>query len=478
MSGKLKRYCAPDHAGTVGFGPALAALQCQKMLTYIGITSAISVVISILFAQNFLPTSTVVLFPHGLTLTCLLLLACTAFAKPKLLRLSIFGLCILLAGLRWIEILAWPDIPFSLFLEQKMKAVMPSETAMGANTAMSVVFISIGAVLRHRSPTFAFVLLLAGLAFPSISAIGYTYGHHGLYGVMSPATTIVLIALGGAEVLNFVRSPLLLPLLTTSSWARMARLQLVCVVIGAWVIGVFLNHSGSGATSEAVVGWVIWLFLGTMLVAGARFERIDRERRAFERELERRANFDPLTGLWNRRAVRDLPWFNAVKRADQRVEKDDHVGVILADVDMFKRINDISGHEQGDRVLRDISRVLRERVRGVDVVARWGGEEFLVLLPNITVEKTMEMAQILRVAVATSVSWSNAGQSEPVTLSMGVTVTNENAEKTLESAIQNADTALYSAKSQGRNQVMLFGDQPSRPKEDLVVKFASNRAIH
>lgn len=482
MSRRQKIETGSDHVGAVGFGPALVALKFQKTLAQIGALGATLLFFVVFSDIQFSSKVTQLQNVHGLTATCLLLMGIAmmgrrGFRKATHVRDGIFALISLLCALRLAEAV-WPSIQVSNSLEEVLRLTPQPHVLMGGDTALSLFLINFGALMRHRVPTLSIVTILAGLVLPSISALGYSYSHQGYYGQMSLATTLIVMALGGAELLLFVRSALLRPFLTTSSWGRMARLQLLFVVGGTWLIGIVIDRSGYEGGVEAVVGGVIWLFLVTMLVTGPLFERVDRDRRALERELKRKANFDPLTGLWNRRAVRDMQMFNIADNSEHRVSVTEHVGVILADVDMFKRINDISGHDEGDRVLRDISRVLRERVRGLDVVARWGGEEFLVLLPDVSVEKTMEIAQILRVAVATSVSWPNKGQNEPVTLSIGVTAMNEQAGKTLELALQDADHALYAAKSLGRNRVMLYGNIPNVPSKETITEFVSNRSIH
>jgi diguanylate cyclase (GGDEF)-like protein len=472
-----------DQIGSVGFGPALVALKLQKILAYLGAMGALVFFLFVIADIQILPKFALVNEMHGLTAMCLLLLGGAmmgqrGFRKAAHIRDVVFAVVFGLSGMRLVELLFLQDIRFSSAVETALGLTSDQHVLMGLNTSISLFLLSFGAFLRHRAATIAILIILSGLVLPSISALGFSYNHHEHHSQMSPATTLLLMTLGGSELFLFVRSPFLRPFLTTSSWGRMARMQLLFIISGAWIIGILTDRSEFGGAVEVVVGSVIWLFVVTMLITGPIFERVDRERRALERELNRKANFDPLTGLWNRRAVREMQLFDVAQDGELHMAVADHIGVIMADVDMFKRINDDAGHAEGDRVLRDISRVLRERVRGLDVVARWGGEEFLVLLPNLTDEKTMEVAQVLRVAVATSVSWSNKGQSEPVTLSIGVTSMNDAAGKTLELALRDADHALYAAKSHGRNRVMLFGGMSSRSPKDIVKDIVLTRSIH
>ncbi|MBU2865442.1 GGDEF domain-containing protein [Pacificibacter marinus] len=472
-----------DQVGSVGFGPALVALKLQKILVTLGTTGTIGLVFFLNADVHFLPSVLNVNETHGLTAMCLVLLALAVmgrrgFRKPTHMRDIAFALIASLAVLRIYEAIFWHSLLFSSGVEALFGLTSDQHIPMGLNTAVSLFLLSTGAFMRHRLPSLSIVMILSGLVFPSVSALGFSYQHQGLYGQMSLVTTLLLLTLGASELLLFVRSPLLKHFLTTSSWGRMARLQLLIVICGAWLIGILAIRSDFDGAAEAVVGGVIWLFLVTMLITGPLFERVDRDRRALERELTRKANIDPLTGLWNRRAVREMQFLGTSTDDTGRVPKADHIGVIMADVDMFKRINDVAGHCEGDKVLRNIARVLRERVRGLDVVARWGGEEFLILLPDLTHEKAMEVAQVLRVAVASTVTWSNNGQPESVTLSIGVTAMNEKAGKTLEIALKDADHALYAAKSCGRNRVVMYEDTPHRVSKNMPRGLLLNHSVH
>jgi len=165
--------------------------------------------------------------------------------------------------------------------------------------------------------------------------------------------------------------------------------------------------------------------------------------------LERRAHTDPLTGLGNRRQL--LLELGAVA-----VEQDpDRLGVLMIDVDRFKEVNDAYGHETGDEVLTEIARRIASVVRGHDVVVRWGGEEFCVLLPDVETDaEVMEVAERVRTAVGDSPIASRPGEIQ-VTVSVGAVRTS--AEVAPPDLIGSADRALYAAKESGRNRVELSG---------------------
>lgn len=164
--------------------------------------------------------------------------------------------------------------------------------------------------------------------------------------------------------------------------------------------------------------------------------------------LEELATHDPLTGLTNRRAL-DAALLREVRRA-RRGERT--CGVIMLDIDHFKRVNDTYGHEAGDRVLVALARVLQRGVRDEDVVARFGGEEFVIILPEASLAETTRRAEELRTAV-TLLLPSAIEPLPPVTISLGAAVFPDHGASGAE-VLHAADAALYEAKAQGRNRAI------------------------
>lgn len=166
-------------------------------------------------------------------------------------------------------------------------------------------------------------------------------------------------------------------------------------------------------------------------------------------DVERRARTDQLTGLYNRRHFDEE--LGRIRARAQRATLPDPCSLLLADVDFFKKVNDTYGHDGGDAVLKAVARTFRERVREVDVCARFGGEEIAVLLPSTPVAGALELAERLRLALEALVI-RHAGREIRVTASFGVASYPETA-RTWESLFVAADKALYEAKRGGRNQV-------------------------
>ena len=172
--------------------------------------------------------------------------------------------------------------------------------------------------------------------------------------------------------------------------------------------------------------------------------------------LQNEALKDPLTGLLNRRGLE-----REFQRAFEAAPADfEGCGVLIADIDHFKRINDNYGHLFGDQVIRAAAQSISGAVKGRDLVARWGGEEFLILLPDTPRNGAMTLAEQVRAAFA-KVRIRRAGSDEyleKLTLSLGVAMPLQG--ESLEKAIARADAALYKAKYAGRNRVSMAEIEP------------------
>ncbi|GGA65198.1 hypothetical protein GCM10011369_03300 [Neiella marina] len=171
-------------------------------------------------------------------------------------------------------------------------------------------------------------------------------------------------------------------------------------------------------------------------------------------QLEHQANTDNLTGIANRRAF----FAEMEQLLDSLKMLDGGLGLLMIDIDHFKQINDTHGHDTGDKVLMEVADMLKLNTRGLDMVARLGGEEFVVALPNSKIHHIAPIAERYRQNIETGIS----EQLPNVTISIGSTFVSANqlnsmaalpAKERIETVLKQADLALYKAKSAGRNQV-------------------------
>jgi diguanylate cyclase (GGDEF)-like protein len=167
--------------------------------------------------------------------------------------------------------------------------------------------------------------------------------------------------------------------------------------------------------------------------------------------MKQQANIDVLTGLYNRRFLEDsAPKLFAIARRRQQP-----VGMIMMDLDHFKSFNDIFGHETGDRILRQFAKTVTVSMRETNLAVRYGGEEFIVILPDTSTKSSTLVAERIRKSVMAMVVPSNAEKPLPqLTVSIGVAAFPEHGH-TLEELIQASDKALYESKRSGRNCVTI-----------------------
>lgn len=175
----------------------------------------------------------------------------------------------------------------------------------------------------------------------------------------------------------------------------------------------------------------------------AELEMENTERKHAVEELERLSETDPLTSVYNRRKFNDI----LASEVERSKRYSTGLSIIMCDIDHFKKINDQFGHDVGDNALKVFSSTINNNIREVDMFARWGGEEFMILMPNTNAEVAKAVAEKLRQIVEdTEIKKVNT-----FTASFGVADLNQ--EDTAESLLKRVDEALYKAKNSGRNKV-------------------------
>jgi diguanylate cyclase (GGDEF)-like protein len=214
------------------------------------------------------------------------------------------------------------------------------------------------------------------------------------------------------------------------------------------------------AGERTVAAVAIWLPAGTEPSGGVRSELMEalasagpRVVTAFEADRIRgQATIDPLTGLRNRKGLK--------AELDRAAEHRGRGALIYADLDRFKILNDTLGHPAGDAALVHFAGILRDQIRGGDIAARAGGEEFAVWLPGTELDTGVRIAERIRIKLGTT-PWAWQGRTWPLSASFGVAACPETS-ATLEAMYGQADAALYVAKRSGRNRVERAGGQWGR----------------
>lgn len=162
------------------------------------------------------------------------------------------------------------------------------------------------------------------------------------------------------------------------------------------------------------------------------------------KELRRLTITDTMTGIYNRAKFNDElnKWIDHYNRYENTLS------LVMFDIDDFKRVNDSYGHLIGDSVIQDIASTIRKEVRITDIFARWGGEEFAILLPHTDIHRAMEITERIRYCIQ-EISFN---KSDNITCSFGLVELNKN--ENAESLLQRVDTLLYDAKKCGKNAVV------------------------
>ena len=239
---------------------------------------------------------------------------------------------------------------------------------------------------------------------------------------------------------------------------RAWRLLLVGVVILMLVMGLraqvaLTGHSEfaqatNGLAPQPVQIITFIAIMAASLLGSIGFVLMVKERS--DRDIMQLAMTDCLTQIPNRRAL--------MERAEQALARRSGapLALMMIDVNHFKLINDIHGHPTGDEVLSKVADLLSERLRGYDLLGRYGGEEFCAVAPDTDMAGALKLAESLRESIA-STSFDTKKGKLPVTVSIGISICPVNAARELKELLAEADVALYTAKQTGRNKVVCFG---------------------
>jgi diguanylate cyclase (GGDEF)-like protein len=271
--------------------------------------------------------------------------------------------------------------------------------------------------------------------------------------VLISVFVVMIISPGELQYLSFLILGGLIASLFLS--ARTTAIVFVITFAGSLLLPAFV--SGYSASNNIYVLFFILTVGGLVVMAALLRGRYVKqiavqtqqlvESEARLRELSIR---DPLTGLFNRRYLEESLELEMIRALRQHYP----IGIIMADIDHFKRLNDTYGHLAGDAVLVQVGMLLPTLVRGSDPVCRYGGEEFILVLPGASLEITQKRAELMREGIK-NIQMQDDGQTlEAVTLSLGVAVFPDHG-STIDAILRAADIALYRAKRAGRDRVMV-----------------------
>jgi diguanylate cyclase (GGDEF)-like protein len=262
--------------------------------------------------------------------------------------------------------------------------------------------------------------------------------------VMTQVAIAAAVALSDGPV-GVAMAWMALPVVTLSARFSMQGVAWgVAITLGLMIAVSFGVHADRITNDPPLLIMPVTLVIGLAMLSTA-LMRSDMEHRS-------EAVVDPLTGMLNRKALAA----RISELSQQSQVSGEPIGVIVGDVDNFKRINDSHGHSTGDAVLRDVASVLRRQLRAFDLVYRLGGEEFLILLPGSDVDGSESRAEQLRLAVADGSMAAGA----KLTMSFGVSASTPGAEFDYDAVFAAADAALYEAKRRGRDQVVAGVREP------------------
>lgn len=312
---------------------------------------------------------------------------------------------------------------FLLFLLVNVRRGIPT-MVVADGLAVIVMLVNLAAYRRHGNATVATLVGCSTVA--AVSVLGAHFVGTQVLALLAPLAAVAFFLLGRAGGTLFVLGLLAL--------------------VGGWIAVFTPQFIDTRPPVDLVVAFVL---VGVVSYVN------ERVRGAYARDLERLSSLDSLTGALNRRTCERI-----LRDELERAERYDRsLGVALFDVDHFKRINDRYGHPAGDDVLRDIAHRVRSTLRKSDALVRWGGEEFLVLLPETDAGGAMAAAERIRRLVGDD----PAELGVHTTISVGVASWRRGEDGA--ALIQRADDRLYRAKREGRNRVC----GPDAPTEGSAV---------
>lgn len=406
-----------------------------------------------------------------LTALCALLISisllCYKYSLAKIVNILLFVALL-------IPIYKALDAVYSIaFVYDPLNTLQETElhkhNTMGINTALCFVFVILSIFFMNlRKPMVSQVFGFLSILFPSISITGYALQISDFYGEMSLTTTCLTYIISLSTLGYTANKALLRSMLSMHIGGKVSRFQiivgyLVCFGLGYLVSTSLLNIDAAKPFGLYVNG-ITWFLVIMISISAVFYEKVDRKRRKVERELRRTSLTDPLTGLLNRRSFFSLAERELAKHRRMQFE----MSLIIVDIDFFKKINDTLGHSVGDSVLKSVAHAIKRATRSSDILCRYGGEEFIILLPGTSLQGAGKLAEKLREKIERlDISAITGSKYNTLTISAGYCLVGI-GDMDLSIPIEQADKALYKAKHSGRNKVLSFS--PSLQPETSIAK--------
>jgi diguanylate cyclase (GGDEF)-like protein len=325
------------------------------------------------------------------------------------------------------------------------------ETVVSTSTSLCLLMLAVSLLLRqYRNALVSQMLSVFAYGAPAMALVGFVLGVHEPHAEMSLTTVMMLIPLCVATALRTVYHGFLRALLGPTRVSALARRHLALVMMAPYLLGLgIVGFTPDAADISIVILIVISSQTVGLVVAflALSFCNLERRSNVLQRRTEKRAMHDGLTGAMNRASFAD----HALREIDHHRRTRNTVSLLFVDVDHFKCINDTFGHMTGDQVLKRVMRLTRSCLRSGDTVARWGGEEFVVLLPATDLNGALLIAEKIRRRIGVE-HLDELATGLQVTVSIGCT--EMNSSEGLDELVARADRALYEAKHRGRNQTV------------------------
>ena len=367
-------------------------------------------------------------------------------------RIVIFSVLTITIFILLDHLFSFQLVPTALFYGDRVghEVGLGLSNYLSLNTDIMLLLIALSQLFEcARRYLISQLLSFFAIAIPCISFIGYLYAIESFYSHMSLYTVFMGFLLGWSSLSRSADKAGLRAVLSPFIGGKVSRIQVLTAMFLPCLIGFILLPYSQQVDKALLAVFVIiltWFLVLMISISAMVQEELELARQEATQELVKAATTDPLTGLLNRRRFFEL----AESEYKKALRSDHTLAMLMIDVDNFKNINDMAGHSVGDAVLVNISDALSNSVRETDIVCRFGGEEFAVLLFDTSETGIKRVCEkILKSVKRISVD-GRAELNGKITVSIGSSLMTENSN--LDVSIRTADEAMYKSKRSGKNR--------------------------